>query len=403
MTLRQVIHSGPAKANELFARLAETGDGAVKTRERLVAELKAELELLAGLEEQHLFPALRKRPETKALAADALADNKQVRALLAELEPMPKEGQDFPAKLAELRKAFQRHVRDEKRELLPAVAKALSEEEAQTVAEKIAAGKADAEEAQREEAERQRAEARREREEAAAEQAKREEAERQQAEAKRKREEAEAERAKQEEVERQQAEAKRKREEAEQAKRQAAEAEQARREQARREQAERQEAEAAERRARQAAAAVTRPVEVAAQGGLRAVEAGGAAAEAGADIAARGSRQAADAAGQAVRRTAAAASGAARRYQAAASQVFKAEGGFAGFWLELVREQVAHNAETFGKLAATRDLGEAFELQGTLVRRSFERLGRLNGRYLETVQAVLTATSSAVEGTDQAA
>ena len=376
MTLRQVIHSGPAKANELFARLTETGDGAVKTRERLFAELKAELELLAGLEEQHLFPVLRKRPETKALAADALADNKQVRALLAELEPMPKEGQDFPAKLAELRKAFQQHVRDEKRELLPAVAKALSDEEAQTVAEKIAAGKAEAEEAQREEAERQRAEARREREQAAAEQAKREEAERQRA------------------------EAKREREEAEQAKRQAAAAEQASREQA-----ERREAEAAERRARQAAAeAVTRPVEVAAQGGLRAVEAGGAAAEAGADIAARGSRQAMDAAGQAVQRTATAASGAARRYQAAASQLLTAEGGFAGFWLELVREQVAHNAETFGKLAATRDLGEAFELQGTLVRGSFERMGRLNGRYLEAVQAVLTAAgSAATDGTDQAA
>ena len=77
--------------------------------------------------------------------------------------------------------------------------------------------------------------------------------------------------------------------------------------------------------------------------------------------------------------------------------MFKAEGDLAGFWLELVREQVAHNAETFGKLAATRDLGEAFELQGTLVRRSFERLGRLNGRYLETVQAVLTAAGSAAK------
>jgi uncharacterized membrane protein YqiK len=329
MTLRQVIHSGPVKANELFARLAETGDGAVKTRERLFAELKAELELLAGLEEQHLFPVLRKRPETKALAADALADNKQVRALLAELEPMPKEGQDFPAKLADLRKAFQQHVRDEKRELLPAVTQALSEEEAQAVAEKIAAGKADAEEAQREEAEQQRVEARRKREEA---------------------------------------------------------------EQASREQAERQEAEAARQHARQAAEAAMRPAEAAAQGGLRAVETGGAAAEAGADMAARGSRQAADAAGQTMQQIVTSASGATRRYHAAASQVFKAEGDLAGFWLELMREQVAHGADTFSKLAATRDLGEAFELQSTLVRRSFERLGRLNGRYLETVHAVLAAT-----------
>jgi chromosome segregation ATPase len=375
MTLRQVIHSGPAKANELFAKLAETSDGAVKTRERLFAELKAELELLAGLEEQHLLPVLRKHPETKVLAADALVDNKQVRALLAELETMPKEGQDFPGMLAELRKLFQQHVRDEKRELLPAVAKALSEEEAQTVAEKIAAGKADAEAAQREEAERQRAEARREREEA------------------------EAERARQEEAERQQVQARRKREEAEQAKRQAAEAEQASRERA-----ERQEAEAAERRARQAAEAVTRPVEIAAQSGLRAVEAGGAATEAGAEVAARGSRQVMDAAGQTVRQTAASASGATRRYHAAASQLLTAEGGLAGFWLELVREQVAQGAETFGKLAATRDWREALELQGTLVRGSFERMGRLNGRYLEAVQAVLaTAGSAAKDRTGQAA
>ena len=397
MTLRQVIHSGPAKANELFAKLAETGDGAVKTRERLFAELKAELELRAGLEEQHLFPALRKRPETKSLAADALVDNKQVRALLAELETMPKEGQDFPRMLAELRKVFQRHVRDEKRELLPAVAKALSEEEAQTVAEKITAGKVDAEEAQREQAERQRAEARREREEAEAERAKQEEAERQQAQAKRKREEAEqakrqaaeAEQASREQAERQQAQAKRKREEAEQASR---------------EQAERQQAEAAERRVRQAAEAVTRPVEVAAQSGLRAVEAGGAAAEADAEVASRGSRQVIEAAGQAVQQTAAAASGATRRYHAAASQLLTAEGGFAGFWLELVREQVAHNAETFRKLTAARDWREALELQGTLVRGSFERMGRLNSRSFETIQAVLKAAgSAATDGTGKAA
>ena len=71
-----------------------------------------------------------------------------------------------------------------------------------------------------------------------------------------------------------------------------------------------------------------------------------------------------EAAGQAVQRTAAAASGATRRYHAAASQLLTAEGGFAGFWLELVREQVAHNAETFRKLAATRDLARSVRAAG---------------------------------------
>ena len=61
--------AGPTKANELFARLSETSDGAVKTREKLFAELRAELELHTSLEEEHLFPILggmlRPRPSSR--------------------------------------------------------------------------------------------------------------------------------------------------------------------------------------------------------------------------------------------------------------------------------------------------------------------------------------------------
>src|SRR3712207_3892980 len=118
MTLRTLMLAGPAKANELFARLAETSDGAVKTRERLFAELKAELELHTALEEQHLFPVLRRNPETKALVADAVRDNRELRAKLAELDGLPKTDEAFPERLRELQKAFRQHARDEKRELL---------------------------------------------------------------------------------------------------------------------------------------------------------------------------------------------------------------------------------------------------------------------------------------------
>ena len=61
VVIRQLIQTSPAKANELFAKLAETSGNAVKTRERLFSELKEELELQMRLEEQHLFPVLRKR------------------------------------------------------------------------------------------------------------------------------------------------------------------------------------------------------------------------------------------------------------------------------------------------------------------------------------------------------
>jgi hypothetical protein len=165
-TIRQFIHTSPAKAMELFGRLLDTSDKAIKTRERLFDELKAELELVAKLEEQHLFPVLKKHKQTKDLVQDALSDNKQTRKLLADLERTAKDDESFIAKVAELRKAFQQHVRDEKKELLPAVLKALTDEEADAVLASIEDEKAEIEAAKRAEVEQRRAEARDEREQA---------------------------------------------------------------------------------------------------------------------------------------------------------------------------------------------------------------------------------------------
>lgn len=166
-TIRQLLQTGPAKANELFAKLVDTSDGAVKTRERLFADLKAELELLAKLEEEHLFPVLRKNKATKGLVSEALADNKQTRILLDKLEFTPKDSEEFATKVAELRKIHQQSVRDGKNELLPAVLEALSDEEAQAIVDRIEAEKTEIEETRMVEAEQRRIEAKLKREQEA--------------------------------------------------------------------------------------------------------------------------------------------------------------------------------------------------------------------------------------------
>jgi hypothetical protein len=201
------MQAGPAKANELFAKLAETSDGAIKTREKFFSELKAELELHTSLEEQHLFPILRRNAETKDLVAEGIKDNKELRAKLTELEALPKNDETFPEQLKDLQKTFRQHARDDKRELLPAVQRALSEEQVQNVVEKIEAGVAEADKARQDEVEARRLKARQEREEAnrqaeqqaaaeraqnaAAEQAGQAEAEQKRAKLRREREEAE--------------------------------------------------------------------------------------------------------------------------------------------------------------------------------------------------------------------
>jgi hypothetical protein len=184
-TIRQLIQSSPTRANELFAKLVDTSENAVKTREKLFAELKDELELLASLEEQHLFPVMRKHKDLKDLVREALNDNKATNKLLAELDHTPKDDEAFATRVAELRRVFQQHVRDDKKELLPAILKALSDEEAEAVVERIEAEKAEIEETKRAEAEERRVEARREREKAEAEQAEIEAAQRVEAEERR--------------------------------------------------------------------------------------------------------------------------------------------------------------------------------------------------------------------------
>jgi hypothetical protein len=64
-------------------------------------------------------------------------------------------------------------------------------------------------------------------------------------------------------------------------------------------------------------------------------------------------------------------------------------------FVELLSEQTRHNLEVATAFGRVADWGEIARLQGEFVRASFERMNRLNGRYLEVVQDVMRATVSA--------
>ncbi|WP_162419662.1 phasin family protein [Microvirga brassicacearum] len=152
---RRFIQTPPEKANELFDKLLATSDNAIKTRERLLAELKEELTLLASLQEEHLFPVLR-RHGMQDLVREATNDNDATGALMVELERMPKNSSVFLDRVRELRRIFQQHIRNDRKELLPAVLKVLNDEEAEAVAEKVEEEMATMEESKRTEARRTR-------------------------------------------------------------------------------------------------------------------------------------------------------------------------------------------------------------------------------------------------------
>ena len=363
-TIRQLIQTSPARANELFAKLVDTSENAVKTREKLFAELKEELELLASLEEQHLFPVLRKHKDLKDLVREALNDNKATRKLLTELDHTPKESEEFATRVTELRRVFQQHVRDDKKEFLPAVLKALSDEEADAVVERIEAGKAEIEEAKRAEAEERRAEVRREREKAEAEQARIEAAERAEAEERR-------------------ATARREREEAKRVQ-QAAETVV-------------NTAWAAPRTAQQAATAAQEVV----RSGV----------STGAEVAQHMTDQLAEVSGAARQRTQQLTERATQNLQAVTqSSAILARGiqEASGECLEMVQERMQKNLDGVNALVRCRSLPEFLEVQSSLFRDNLEltltnsrRVAVLSGRIAES--AARTATAETDRSTNRAA
>ncbi|WP_168217559.1 hemerythrin domain-containing protein [Paracoccus liaowanqingii] len=165
MTLRQTIQAASEKAADLITKLSATSNQAIKTRENLFTDLSNELSHYVEIEEQHLLPLLRKDAETKDLAADALKGNKDLRAALEKLSGQPKDDDAFLEALADLKKGFQQHVRNERKELLPAVLKVLTDEEAADMATGIEDAMDEARKADRDEKREEAAQAKREAEE----------------------------------------------------------------------------------------------------------------------------------------------------------------------------------------------------------------------------------------------
>ncbi|MBO1904865.1 phasin family protein [Microvirga sp. 3-52] len=155
MNTRKFNQTPPDKARDLFEKLLATSDTAVKTRERLFADLQEELKLLAALQEQHLLPVLQRHGMVD-LVRQALNDNEETATLLTDLESMPKNNGEFLTKVAELRRVFQQHIRDDRKELLPAVLKVLSDDEAEAVIERVEDEMAAIDETKRSEARRAR-------------------------------------------------------------------------------------------------------------------------------------------------------------------------------------------------------------------------------------------------------
>lgn len=125
------------KVADILEKLDSTTERGVKTREELFAQLKTELDVHARIEETIFYPALEEAKETRDITLEAFEEHRLVKQLLAELDKMSKDQEEWTAKFTVLKENVEHHVEDEEGEMFPKARKVLSEEEAETLGTRL--------------------------------------------------------------------------------------------------------------------------------------------------------------------------------------------------------------------------------------------------------------------------
>jgi len=126
------------KVEELFEQL-ESARGQAKMR--VFEEIKAELELHTHIEETVFYPALEKPKQTHDLTLEAYEEHDVVKKLLQELSRAKTANEEWEAKAKVLQENVEHHVEEEEGELFPKAEAALSEEQIETLGERMEAEK----------------------------------------------------------------------------------------------------------------------------------------------------------------------------------------------------------------------------------------------------------------------
>ena len=115
-----VLKADHRAVEKLFRQFERTGDGAHKTRRKLVDQMITELSVHAAIEEEVLYPAARQEiPDALDNVLEALEEHHVVKWELSELDGLDPRDERFDAKVAVMAENVRHHVEEEERELFP--------------------------------------------------------------------------------------------------------------------------------------------------------------------------------------------------------------------------------------------------------------------------------------------
>jgi len=127
------------EVKQLFKQAEEDQD----SQQEIFDEIKTALGAHATIEEEIFYPAMKnaRSEKTKDEVMEALAEHKQIKALLAELSGMSGQDESFAMKLKVLKEDVEHHVKEEEGEMFPDAKKYLGEKQLAELGMRLAARK----------------------------------------------------------------------------------------------------------------------------------------------------------------------------------------------------------------------------------------------------------------------
>lgn len=127
---------------KLFKSFEKAGDTAYRTKRKLVDDMISELSVHAAIEEQFLYPAVRRElPGAEDDALEALEEHHVAKWILSELERTDPGDERFDAKVTVLIESVRHHVREEEQELFREMRAGMSRKTLMELGARLAEGK----------------------------------------------------------------------------------------------------------------------------------------------------------------------------------------------------------------------------------------------------------------------
>jgi len=135
----QLLTADHTDVEQLFLQIESGTEGA--TRDDLIANVVRELSIHSAIEEQVLYPAMRKAlPDGETLVQEAIDEHQEVKETLAAIERADSPSARDPL-LESLIADVRHHVEEEETELFPKLRASVATQELQDMGTKLAAAK----------------------------------------------------------------------------------------------------------------------------------------------------------------------------------------------------------------------------------------------------------------------